>query len=356
MFLLFLCTLLSWEIMWMHIYYFRLPKILWQREKRIRFNFGSHYLDVFIRHCFGLAWINARCPLKLLSQSPFSTGQGRGNMMKGSRVEVRTGRDHSLITVMDKTDWSWGEKERLIYKTPSPHPSHFPGSTSIPFLYLSPSERHRGTGIGRYGQFITCCLCRSSFSGGGLLTLWPCSSMKSLSWESVLHKFLQSESFPWAAALHELPQHGSFPLVQSFRNRLLQCVSPWGHKPCQQTCSCVDSSLHGSTGPGKSLVQHGLPTGSQLPSGIHLLPRGVRSPAVHMSWQEEICSTMNLDGLQGYNLLHHGLQHELQGKNLCSCISSTSSPSFFTDLDVCHTSSHSSLSTAVSPQFFSSPS
>jgi len=50
-----------------------------------------------------------------------------------------------------------------------------------------------------------------SSSGGGLLTLCPCSSVGSLSWETILHKLLQRESFPWAAALHELPQCGSFP-------------------------------------------------------------------------------------------------------------------------------------------------
>jgi len=50
-----------------------------------------------------------------------------------------------------------------------------------------------------------------SSSGGGLLTLCPCSSVRSLSWETVLHKLLQCESFPRAAALHELPRHGSFP-------------------------------------------------------------------------------------------------------------------------------------------------
>jgi len=44
--------------------------------------------------CFDLAWINARCPPKLLLHSPSSAGQGRGNMMKGSRAETRTGRDH----------------------------------------------------------------------------------------------------------------------------------------------------------------------------------------------------------------------------------------------------------------------
>jgi len=51
-----------------------------------------------------LAWINARCPPKLLYHSPYSAGQGRGDMMKGSRVETRTGRDHSPITVRDKRD------------------------------------------------------------------------------------------------------------------------------------------------------------------------------------------------------------------------------------------------------------
>jgi len=50
-----------------------------------------------------------------------------------------------------------------------------------------------------------------SSSGGGLLTLFPCSTVGSLSREAVLHKLLQREFFPWAAALHELPQCGSFP-------------------------------------------------------------------------------------------------------------------------------------------------
>jgi len=66
---------------------------------------SSLHCSVFpLSACFGLAWINARCPPKLLYHSPSSTGQGRGNMMKGSRVEIRTGRDHSLVTVTDKTD------------------------------------------------------------------------------------------------------------------------------------------------------------------------------------------------------------------------------------------------------------
>jgi len=67
----------------------------------------------------------------------------------------------------------------------------------------------------------------------------------------------------------------------------------------------------------------------------------------------DIYSTVDLHGLQGDSVPRHGLHHKLQGTTLCS---GTSSPSFFTDLGVCRvlslTSSHSSLFTAVSPQFF----
>jgi len=58
---------------------------------------------------------------------------------------------------------------------------------------------------------------------------------------------------------------------------------PQGHKPCQQTCSGVGSSLHGSAGPARSLLQHGVPTGSQPPSGIHLLRCGV--PSTGYRWR-----------------------------------------------------------------------
>jgi len=37
----------------------------------------------------------------------------------------------------------------------------------------------------------------------------------------------------------------------------------WGHKPCQQTCSGMGSSLHSSIGPSRSLLQCGLSMGSQ---------------------------------------------------------------------------------------------
>jgi len=53
--------------------------------------------------CYGLAWMNARCPPKPLYQSPPQLDRGQKNM-KGYWVEIRAGRDHSVITVMGKTD------------------------------------------------------------------------------------------------------------------------------------------------------------------------------------------------------------------------------------------------------------
>ena len=146
---------------------------------------------------------------------------------------------------------------------------------------------------------------------------------------------------------------GPFHRVQSFRNRLLQCGSPTGSQVLPANLlQCGLLSLHRATGPARSLLQHWLPMGSQPPLGIHLLWRGV----LHRL-QVDICSTVNLHGLQGDSLPHHGLPHGLQG-NLCSGAWSTSSPSFFPDLGVCRvvplTYSHSSLLTAVA-QCFSPP-
>jgi len=189
----------------------------------------------------------------------------------------------------------------------------------------------------------------ASSSGGRLLTLFLCSSVRSLSWETVLHNLLQCESFPQAAALHELgPSHR----VRSFRNRLLQRGSPTGSQALP--ANLLQRGLHSPQVHGSWQV----PAPVQAPHGI---TASLRHPPA-LAWgpiqglQVEICSTLDLHGLQGNNLPHHGLHHELQGKGLCSGILSTSSPSFFTDLGVCRvvslTSSHSPLLTANSPQRF----
>jgi len=111
------------------------------------------------------------------------------------------------------------------------------GSTLLPNSLPPPHEWYRGTGNGSCCQAIACCHCHSF-----LLTLFTCSIMSSLPWETVLHELARR-----------------------------------GRKSCQQTCSRMGSPLHGATGPARSLLQHRLPTGSQPPSGIHLLWLGVLS-------------------------------------------------------------------------------
>jgi len=111
-------------------------------------------------------------------------------------------------------------------------------------------------------------------------------------WETVFHKLSNASPSHGLQLFTNCPSMGPSPRVQSFRNRLLQHGSPWGHQPCQQTCSGVGSSLPGSAGSGRSLP---LSTGSQLPSGIPLLqPWG----PFH-GLQVEICSTVDLHGMQG---------------------------------------------------------
>ena len=58
--------------------------------------------------CGGLTLAGCQVPTKAALSLHSSAGQGRENITKGSWVEIRTGRDHSLITVMGKTDSTWG--------------------------------------------------------------------------------------------------------------------------------------------------------------------------------------------------------------------------------------------------------
>jgi len=118
---------------------------------------------------------------------------------------------------------------------------------------------------------------------------------------------------------------------------------PWHHKPCQQTFSSRGSSLHGSAGPGRSLLQRGLSMGSQLPSGIHLLQHGV--PSMGCRWRSAPpCTSM---GCRGTTCLTMVLITSCKGK--LSVLVSRAPPSPLTQ-------SQSSLLTATSLQlFFFSP-
>jgi len=128
-----------------------------------------------------------------------------------------------------------------------------------------------------------------SSSGGGLLTLCPCSSLRSLSRETVLHKLLQHGSFPWAAALHKLPQRGSFP-----QGAVLQAQAAPVWVP------------HGVTSPASkpALAWAPLSMGPQVVTGAC---SSAGSSQGHSFLQASTCSSKeSLPRATGGDLLHHG--------------------------------------------------
>jgi len=109
------------------------------------------------------------------------------------------------------------------------------------------------------------------YSGGGFLILCPCSSVRSLSWETVLHKLLQPEFFPRAAVLQEQAVPVWVPDgVTSPASKPAPACAPLSMGPQVLAGACS------STGP---------PTGSQLPSGIHLLQHWV--PSMGYRWRSD---------------------------------------------------------------------
>jgi len=131
---------------------------------------------------------------------------------------------------------------------------------------------------------------------------------------------------------------------------------PQGHKPCQQICSSVGSSLCVSIGPARSLLQHGVPTGSQPSSGIHLLQHGV--PSTGYRWiSAPPWTSMDCRGTTYLTMI---FVTSCKGRLSALASRAPPAPPFFTALGVFRvvslTLSHSSLSTDVfSPQFFFFP-
>jgi len=189
-------------------------------------------------------------------------------------------------------------------------------------------------------------------SGGGLLTLFPCSSMRSLSQE-ISTNFFNMSPFHGLKLFTNCPNVGLFPQGAVLQEQAAPVWVPHGV-----------TSPASKPAPGRAPLSMGKRSWKELapaqaPLGVTTSCRHPPAPVCcpFHRLQVDICSTMELTGLQGDNLPHHSLHHELQGKGLCSGTWSTSSPSFFTDLGVCRvvsfTSFHSSLLTAPLPQFSS---
>jgi len=116
------------------------------------------------------------------------------------------------------------------------------------------------------------------------------------------------------------PSHG----VQSFRNRLLQRGSPMGSHTLSANllrCGLLSPRVRRSwQEPAPARAPHGVTASFRHP------PAPAWGPFHRL--QVENLLHVGLHGVQGDNLPHHGLHHKLQGKVLCSGISSTSSPLF----------------------------
>jgi len=120
-----------------------------------------------------------------------------------------------------------------------------------------------------------------SSSGGGFLTLFPCSSVRSLSRETVFHKLPQHESFPQVTALHKLPQRGSFPQGAVLQEQAAPAWVP-----------------HGVTSPASkpAPAQAPLSTGLQVLAGAC---SSMRSPRSHSLLQTSTCSGIGVPSM-GY--------------------------------------------------------
>lgn len=122
-------------------------------------------------------------------------------------------------------------------------------------------------------------------SEGGLLTLFPSSTMGFLPWETVLCNLLQYDSFPQAAVLYELLQLGSLP---------------WGAVSQEQTAPAW--VFHGVISPASKSV----PAWTPLSTGPQVLPGAWSSagfPLGQSLLHASICSSLVTQGFRGISAL-----------------------------------------------------
>ena len=188
-------------------------------------------------------------------------------------------------------------------------------------------------------------------SGGRLFTLFPCSKVRSLSRETVLHKLLQCKSFPQAAALHELPQHESLPWGAVLQK---QAAAAWVHMASQALptnllqCGLLSPRVHRSwQKPAPAWAPHGVTAFFRHPPApawgpFHGLYRCTSAPPwTSMDRRRTTCLTLVFST-------------SCKGRLSALVSRAPPPPSFITDLRVYRvvsfTFSHSSLLTAVLPQ------
>lgn len=67
-------------------------------------------LQVCLTECVGLTLAGSQVPTKAALSIPSSAEQVRETRTKGLWVGIRTGRDHSLVIVVGKTDSTGGDQ------------------------------------------------------------------------------------------------------------------------------------------------------------------------------------------------------------------------------------------------------
>ncbi|XP_055573063.1 uncharacterized protein LOC129736549 [Falco cherrug] len=198
--------------------------------------------------------------------------------MKGSWVKIRTGGDHSAITVTGKIELTWRKLDLFIIiqirKTPSPHPSLLPRLNSW-FLCVSPlsGSGERGMGLRSVHRVWALPLLPPRTlspapawgPSHGLQFFTHSSSVGSLPRAAVLHPQLQRGSLPRAAVLHPQLQRGVPPTGCSSSPTAPAWVPPTG---------CSSSPTAPAWGPshGLQFFTHSSSVGS-LPRAAVLHPQ-----------------------------------------------------------------------------------
>jgi len=119
-----------------------------------------------------------------------------------------------------------------------------------------------------------------STSGGGLLTLFPCSSIGSLSWETVLHELLKCESFQNRLLQRGSPV-GSQVLPANLLQRGLLSAVP---QVLPGACSCMGFPRSHSLLWASSCSGMGSSTGCRWISAPPCTRMGHRDTACLMPW------------------------------------------------------------------------
>lgn len=145
--------------------------------------------------CGGLTLAEQMSTKPVLSLSSLA-GQGRNNITN-LWAKVRTGKDHSPVTIMDKVQvreisllaiksvGRWQREFTIILLSLAP--SFFLDTTPQRIFLPFSSQWCWGMGSGSYSQFIPRSLCCSILLRGNSTHIFPCSSVGSLPWETVLY-------------------------------------------------------------------------------------------------------------------------------------------------------------------------